>query len=448
MKTEFETNKKKTISSIIWRGSTLLYLTVTILRGTSWAGTESAIVWQFLQFGPILVGLGLLVAINPRWVKPDGASKLFFVGVASFLFVAILSAITSVSRVETVSQWAISVLMFLFMGWNAVSRWPRDRSSIRGDLVILASFFTGVQVAGLLVLVVSPFHAIGEYGRFVGLYSNASYTGIISALTITLLLYLMTTSRSRRAVVTMSSACLPLVLALVLSGSRASWIAVSLSVGLLLAIRARGWFLRSSIAAVACALCVFVLVVPISELRSPAMTLPLPAPVTSSGTQQSATPSPIAPKPAKADDAAPQDAFGELDEKSSGRLGLYLQAMDAWLDSPALGNGYRTAPLVVGGFQTHNLILQVLVETGVLGLAALGACVVAFALKLKSRRAEILFVAPLLCIFITELSSSSLFGWGGTTALYSWTAIAAFFYIGSNPAQKLVKKSVDSKLSP
>jgi O-antigen ligase len=421
-----------------WRGGTALYLTVTILRGLEWSSEIPDLVWQAAQFGPILAALVALIALSGRPSRADRENRLFFIGIAAFLVVAALTLFTSVSPMQTVSQVAISSLMFLFIAWNALARWPRDPRAIRGDIVFLALFFSAVQVGGLILLAASPSSAIGDYGRFIGLYNNASYTGIISALTITVMAYLAVTTVTTRACLLFALTCAPLLVTLVLSGSRASWIATAVSLAILVVVRYRHKALSALAVVLALAICVLVVLLPVNEIRDPGVVVPMgtaapetATPTPSSSPQQSATPGP--PETPAPDEPSDDNMFEDLDEQSSGRLGLYTQAVEAWLESPILGSGFRTAPLLVGGFQTHNLALQVLVETGILGLAALGLCVAAIVLRVRSRRADLPLLAALICIFITELSSSSLFGWGGSTALYSWTIVAAFVSAASRP---------------
>ncbi len=63
---------------------------------------------------------------------------------------------------------------------------------------------------------------------------------------------------------------------------------------------------------------------------------------------------------------------GSVDSSSEGRLDLWRDAAQLFLENPVIGTGFDTYAYLhrVGGFQdTHNIYLKVLVETGLIGLA-------------------------------------------------------------------------------
>ena len=111
------------------------------------------------------------------------------------------------------------------------------------------------------------------------------------------------------------------------------------------------------------------------------------------------------------------------DDPTSGRLDLWVRVLHLWADHPAFGIGYRTLELTPGtvGFAAHNVFLEILVESGLLGLAFLLMMLVG--LMWWGGRSPLLGVV--VTVLAIELTESTLFGWGGPTALTFWLVLMA-----------------------
>jgi O-antigen ligase len=72
-------------------------------------------------------------------------------------------------------------------------------------------------------------------------------------------------------------------------------------------------------------------------------------------------------------------------------------------------------------------VLQVLVETGVLGAIPFLAACVAVGAGLLRRPRDLRYLGPVAGIVITENLTSTALGWGGPVALITWLTLAAVF---------------------
>ena len=409
----------------IWRAAVLVYLSATVLRTSILGEAVPETTWQVLQFGVIAIGLVAIIVLEPRQGFAARGLKLFHGSVAAFLVFALVSVFFSADRVSSLLQWGIALLMFAFVVWNGRTRWARSPESIRADVRLLVVFFSVVQALGFLLLLVDSERAMGPYSRFIGLFNNASLTGIVSALTLVLLLGLGLSAQTRTEVKLYGGLALPVVAALVMSGSRAPGIACIVGLALLFCSFDRRRNVRALVAIASTVLVLVIVLLPAEEIRNSragadsivATEAPSPTGVDSEVSDDESSDASVA-----------EESFKVIDSRSSGRLGLYRAAVDGWLEKPIFGNGYRSAPDVIGGAQTHNLPLQVLLETGLLGAGAFVGIVIALGVRARPGPVNAALGASMVVILIVELASSSALGWGGPTALYFWTLIVAFFY--------------------
>ena len=104
---------------------------------------------------------------------------------------------------------------------------------------------------------------------------------------------------------------------------------------------------------------------------------------------------------------------------AAGRLGFWRSFGHLWLEQPVFGNGVGSWPVLYWGkdvgWHPHNLIVEVLVEFGFIGLLLLGAVGVAAASRISMRRLRedpVLMCAAMLCIvtFLAAMTSSDITG--------------------------------------
>jgi O-antigen ligase len=103
---------------------------------------------------------------------------------------------------------------------------------------------------------------------------------------------------------------------------------------------------------------------------------------------------------------------------TSGRLGVWEDALSHSTDRPVQGHGYRTSEVVLDGLTTHNLPLSVALELGLLGFLALGW--LAWCLVSASRRRgrmDVVLVAAAASLVAQEMLESTLHAPSGPVAL-------------------------------
>ena len=421
----------------IWRAAVLTYLSATVLRASIFGDVLPDMVWQIAQFGPVLMALTMGILLRPRLTVASTPLRVLYLSVGGFLAVSLASVAVSVDRMNSLFQWTINVLMILFIGWNAQTRWRDDATSIRNDLKLITVFFSTVQSLGFLVWLVDRDLAMGPYVRFVGLFNNANYTGMISSLALMFLLGFALTSGSLRSKLIYGVLMAPVLAALIMSGSRAAGIATVVGLALLIGAVVPRRAIRVLTTATAIAIALVIVLLPTQEIRDSIAGVAVdPPPVTGSselvdggsGAGGSLGDEVDAGESSHPDSRDPYDA---LNGRSSGRLELYSGAIQGWLDAPILGSGFRTAPTVMNGLETHNLPLQVLLETGGLGCLTFIGVIWAIVLRFKYGSIDRALAVAVLTIAILEFSESSMLGWGGPTAFVFWTTIFAFFYAPS-----------------
>jgi putative inorganic carbon (HCO3(-)) transporter len=363
-----------------WRSGVAVMTAAGAMSGGMAADLLPEVAWDLLIFGPA-AALALVL-----WLARPGTSAAPWRGLAvafgAVTAAAALSSLTSADPARVLAQSAVLAVMAAFLLGTWRTRWT-DRARLTADLLPAAGVTAGCVVASIVLGAIGIDGALGEHGRLTGVYTNPNALGMMAALLILLLLVLALGADDGGRAATRTwllIATVPALAALVWSGSRGA--ALGLLIGALLTMivrRAWGWL--AGIAAVAVAVSVAVLV------------------------------------------AAPwlldREHYGDV---TSGRITLYLELLERWTQSPVLGIGYRLAD-TANQFElpAHNILLAMLVETGLVGLAAFVALLV---MLLRSGRAGP-WLGVVVGILVIEQTESSLFGWGGPTAVAFWLVLIA-----------------------
>lgn len=395
----------------LWRTMVGTSLLVSVLRSgpTSTLLNENS--WYVLQFGPIfLATIGLLPKKQGRIRNSDQAVILFM---SLFAAAALATNFTTLAPSATLPQSILLAVMTAFLLLTYVRRWSVP-AQLRGDVSMVFLLIALVQLVGLgAVLAGQAWPFDPDYGRFRGMYSNANYAGMMSAIGIAVGIYLLRTSRHRSLILASMAF---LIVAMLLSGSRGALLALAVA-GLTLTLSGTERRVLIPLSVLAGVVFIFAMVI----------------------------------KPALLD---PLDKFflrdGASPDITSGRLQIYQQLLDLFQKSPWTGTGYRSIEEVkpgAPGLAAHNIYLSVLTETGLYGtlfFAALGVSVlVASQCGRKGR--------PLLVVVVTiatvELTESSIYGWGGPSALTAWILILAFAASGRFRSKEVVDTGVDATRS-
>jgi O-antigen ligase len=436
-----------------WRAGVTGYAILTVLRGLEGDGPKTGVL-QAAQFAAIAFALvGSLVL---EWRAGTGHREplpalrtpfgLFITALGVFLFLAAISTALGVDPAHGMAQLGITVLMLAFVLTTAATRWRRDPGLVRADFAWWVGLAATAHAVGIVIYVARPdLVTLYEGSRFFGVFTNSNFCGLVAASALALaVLLLADRSVARRLRPLLVLAIVPLSTGLYLSGSRTSLIAAAVATAITLVAAFRRRIPRALVIVAAVAIVALAIAIPVTALRGPDTLLfepytPAPTPTVPQpghsaappvaaepdpgGATAPATTTPPAPTPLATPETQPED----LDVQSSGRLTLAREAISVWLRAPVLGHGFRASASLLGGVEPHNLVLQVLVETGVLGLVPLGALLVAMARGLLQRPRAPRFLGLVAGIAITESLTSTAFGWGAPVALIMWLTLAAVF---------------------
>ncbi|MCY7288419.1 MAG: hypothetical protein LH624_09275, partial [Cryobacterium sp.] len=113
---------------------------------------------------------------------------------------------------------------------------------------------------------------------------------------------------------------------------------------------------------------------------------------------------------------------------SSGRFELYANLFGSIADRPVLGSGYRTTELLpaMQGSGGHNLLLSVTAELGIMGIfwfLAVILVLISGSFLPKSYTAAAALLTGVTIVGVSELTESSILGWGSPTTLLAWLLI-------------------------
>ena len=368
----------------VWRGMVVLSLVASVVRSSGFYEALPEAAWYAAQFGPIIVAMVSLLGRRPRQLRRSDIGVLMLL--ALFVVTSAVSSLLSIAPSATLAQTGLLLLMTAFFTLTYTRRWS-GAATVRGDLATVFWTITGIQGIGVLGAFTSSWAYDPDYGRYIGLFSNANYAGVVSAMAIAVGIYLLRRPKFRIPVI---AGIMVLVIGMLLSGSRGALVAVV--AGILVLAVARG-SRRVMIPAVVTAAVVGVIV----TVMNPTVL-------------------------AWVQTLWERDPSADI---SSGRLALYAGLVEQFQSSPLFGTGYRTSELA-GGVAGHNIYLSVLAETGAVGFGVFAALFVAIVIASRNGRAHRPLVGAAVTVAVMELTESSIYGFGGPTALTAWLILLAF----------------------
>jgi O-antigen ligase len=372
----------------LWRTMVGTSIVVSVLRSGAAAGGLGSTVWYALQFGPLLLAGLASLRLKPRGIRNPDRKVVLFMGL--FAVDALATNITTFAPSATFPQTILLVAMTGFLLLTYARHWINMRT-LRGDLGMIFAVVTAIQTVSISAVVAGAAWAFDpDYGRFRGLFSNANYAGMVSAIGIAIGLYLLRDSKRRPAiVVSMAIHAVPMVM----SGSRGALLALAAAI-LVLIMSGSGKRVILALAALVA------IVVGIGLLLSPSTFDPL------------------------------KKFFfrdGASDDITSGRLGIYQWMLQLFERSPWMGTGFRSIEALNPAHLTgHDIYLTVLTEMGILGAAIFACLVIAVILASRGARPGRSLSIIAVAVATAELTESSMYGWGGPTALTEWLLVLAF----------------------
>jgi len=388
-----------------WRVGVALYVAVAAIRAKIIfeGGTTTAL--TALQFGVILIVIATTVVL--RRTGPLRRVDISLVcALAAFTVLQLATWPWSADVEASRSQALILLLMAGFLVVTYCLRWATVAAA-RGDLVFAFALVCVLQTIGLTAYLLGAEWASAGYGRFVGVYTNANFAGMVSAFVLPLSIYFVRFLKgSARGLVLAGSAVLLATLGLSLS--RGAFVACTAGIVIALIFLVRKlWFTIGIL--VAGAITGGGLTLVLFALRNTAIDVTL--------------------DPAAAD-------------PSSGRLDLAAVLLESWSHSPIFGIGYRASTSVTDGLEAHNIYLSVLVETGIVGALAFAALIVSIGIAGPRRGISAIAAGGAVSVAVSETTESALFGWGAPSAIVAWIVVLAFAALGrlqldSRPAPQL-----------
>lgn len=386
----------------LWRVGVGATLVASSFRSGGLGSVWSGVLWYALQFGPLLIlvivqasRLSLRILWSPR-------TRLLVVSMVALAVMAGLSALWSLSALETLRQAGIFAVCTLFFLTTLLVRWTSS-SVLYGDLASLFWCGLAIQAVGLFGYLTGQPWAVGQVGRFTGVTPNPNYAGTAAALLIALAFTLP--GRSVKI-----AASIPL-LALLLSGSRGALVGLIAGVILLfVTVPASRRSIHNRVLALFSCVILPLMFLFVARVPNwiPSTVNPTVGPSTAPGSGGSIIP----------------------DEVTSGRLEIYRAFIEQWTRTPVLGIGYRSSGAAQAGlnWEAHNIYLSVLVELGGVGVIVFIAVLVGL-WQARARRSAAICAAA--AVLVSELFESSLFGLGGPTAILSWIVLFAWASTGT-----------------
>lgn len=375
----------------VWRTMVGTSVVVSVLRSGPPSEILSEAAWYALQFVPILIAWVALLTKRPHDARRSDRNVVLFL--AAFAVAALATNLTSLAPAATFPQTLMLAGMTGFLIFTYRRRWV-TRDIAHGDVAMIFVLISVMQLVSVGSVVLGQGWAFDpDYGRFRGLFSNANYAGMMAAIGLAIGLYLLRVSRRRRLSVLTSMAVL--LAALLMSGSRGALLAVG--VGILVLVLSRAG--RK-------------VIIPLGALTG--ITVAFAALI----------------NPHVFDGL---DKFFFRDsataDVTSGRLALYEGMLRLFAQSPFTGTGYRSIEALspnASGLAGHNIYLTVLTETGLFGAAFFVGLAFSVIAASRSGRAGRPMLVVAVTIATVELTESSIYGWGGPTALTAWLMILVF----------------------
>lgn len=385
----------------VWRTMVSVSVAASVIRSSTFAAALPEAGWYAVQFGPLIIALIVTMRAPRRQMRQ--ADRAVHTMLAAFVAIAIVSSMLGRAASDSLPQAALLCFVVMFLAATYSRRWT-DAATVAGDMATLFWTIIALQAFGLLGAAVATWAFDPDYGRYVGLFSNANYAGIVAAMGIAIGIYLLRARRTR-PLVTAALAVLGTTLAM--SGSRGALLAAAVGLLVLILGRAsRRTALRLSALGIAGA-AVMLVANPLLAAQVQRFFI--------------------------------RDAATDI---SSGRLDLYAGLLRQFQGAPILGTGYRTSELT-GGLAAHNIYLSVLVETGVIGAAVFVALILAIVAASRYGGAHRPLVAAAAAVAAMELTESSIFGFGGPTALPAWLIVLAFAAGGMHLRAASVERADD-----
>lgn len=386
----------------VWRGMVAVSIAVSALRSSEFSETLPETAWYAAQFGTILLAaLSTLRLPTRRATRAEHAAVLFLFG---YVLVAAVSGLSSPAPAETYAQVALFGCVAIFLALTFLRRWATGET-IRGDLAAVFWTITGVQGIGLFGALTSSWGFDPDYGRYVGLFSNANYAGVMSAMSIAIGVFLIAAAKPRWPYV---GAIAVLAIGMVMSGSRGAILALTAGVIVLALSRGSRRMVFTITAGLGLALAGVV------SFRPDLL--------------------------AEAQSFFARDAAADF---TSGRVLIYGDLIQQFSTSPVIGTGYRTSELT-SGVAGHNVYLSVLAETGMIGAMIFAALMLAVIVASRAGRAHRPLVGAVVTVAVMELTESSIFGFGGPTALTAWLVVFAFAAWGATMRSAPIERSPSS----
>jgi O-antigen ligase len=361
----------------LWRTVVATSFIVSVFRGI--VNMPDAVAYT-LQFGPIIIGIiSFLVGCKPSPMRRADRAILF--ALLGIVLVALLSSITSVAPRESFAQTGLLALLVLFLGLTFWLRW-QTAEIICGDLALIFTLICVVQLAGVVGTVAGNPATIANYG------------GFLAAVAIPLAVYLFTATRHHALAVVGAAISLP---TLIFSGSRGGILAAVAGIFAL--------FLLSTGRRV---------LAPLGWAGGFVAILA------------------IGFRPEFVERIA---KFFSRDQQrtdlTSGRIRIYEEILQRWQQDPMFGTGYRTIETYSrDGHSGHNTYLSVLAETGIVGAIVLACLIVCVVIAGTTRGSDKTLAGAVVAVAVMELTESSVFGWGGPTALISWLLFLGYAALG------------------
>lgn len=376
---------------LAWWSGVALFVIVALVRSR----IDASLPLQVVQFAAAAAVVVVnVVARQPQRPPMRRIDWAVIASLGALVAAALISAPWGIEPSTSLSQWAVFALMALFLVSTLLYRWTSTLVVVR-DLTFVYFGIVALHLVGLVGYVAGAEWAAGGYHRYVGLFANANFAGMLPAVVAPLAVYLhVKFSRSGRIAAWIAAALL--VVVVVLSSSRGSAVAMlaGFAVAVILVVRKR-WFTITAGAVLVLAGAAVVLV--LSRARDAVIDTQL--------------------------DPAAADFF-------SGRFGVYALYLEQWFTRPVLGIGFRASGAVANGVEAHNIYLSVLVEMGIVGALCFLCLIVALALSGPKRATESVIGGAAIAVAVSELSESSLFGWGSPTAVILWIIVLSWAALG------------------
>ena len=363
----------------LWRMCICVSLTSSVLRTGALHASLPAGAWYAAQYAPLV--LAILIASLSNKDRQRASAGLMLATLALALTCLISSVVLAYSA--SAAGDAAMFSLYLCVGCTAsYKRWT-DGGRLLGDMRAIFFAIVCLEVAGLAGGLLGQDWAFLWGFRFRGLFVNPNYTAILASLGFSIGLFVGTARQRWPAWVVFGESFL--LLSLLWSGSRGALAALLCAAAYFFADPSN----RKARRAVTGAICIFtplILLLHTELLYSAAK-------------------------------------FFVHDENggdaSSGRLDIWKALVQIWEQHPLFGIGFHAIQGLpeTSGLAAHNIILQFLVETGLMGLACLLVFSVTIWATRSTRGPRRALSAAFLCVVVNEMFESSITGTGNSVSL-------------------------------